>query len=323
MFAVAMMIVSTVIGAGFATGAELVAFFGASGMPPSLVGVMVGVSLFVMLMGIVKICEKRLFSSTGNGGKLVMFSLNFIFLIAMTAGIRALGGGITAALAAGIAVIIVSFGFNSLLWINKWLIGGAIIVLLFVSVWSGGFKYMMDGEIVSVGRGVYMSLFYAGMNCCMLGVILARAQEKYSGKQMLGACALASVIMGLLAALILAAVRGNDATAAVMPVLMISSHVIVVVAIYSEILTSMYASLFSATQLLHRKEKPSMTLIIVIATAAWLLSAFGFTTMVSVVYPIVGVVAVIVISSSLLWIFLRMLWHQILLICLRRQLRRL
>ena len=57
MFAITLLIVSAVVGAGFATGAELMAFFGASALPPIAIAALVGVCLFVVMIALVFLQE--------------------------------------------------------------------------------------------------------------------------------------------------------------------------------------------------------------------------------------------------------------------------
>jgi len=290
MIAVVLMIVSAVVGAGFATGAELIAFFGASPLPPIVVALFVGLFLFAVMAALVYVPMK--FS------RKIFAPVFFIFFVAMTAGIAELAGPVAAAVAVVISILIVWFGFEKMLTANKILMGFALVVLLVLVVSSLGGTMARSNLPPNVLGTAGSALLYAGMNCCLLPAIFAEARRTYSRKDLLLSVFVSAVVISFFVFIIMTAINVNNVGSAVMPILALSNNFVVKLAVFICILTSMFATLFN----LQTKKKRNL---VSIGAFGYALSFLGFTKVISFFYPIVGVVMIGVVIFSLMLAFFR------------------
>jgi uncharacterized membrane protein YkvI len=286
------MIISAVVGAGFATGAELIAFFGATSLPPIVIAFFVGIFLFCVMA--VMVCLPMKLS------KKIFAPIFFIFFVAMTAGIAELVGPIAAAIAVMISILIVWFGFERMLGANKILMGFALVVLSVLVVANLGGTLPVSQAPVNAFGTIGSALLYAGMNCCLLPAIFVEAKRKCSRKDLLLSVIVATVVITFFVFVILTAIRVNNVAGAAMPILALSNSFIVRLAVFICILTSMFATLFN---LQTQKKIP----LLGIGALGYFISFLGFTKVIGIFYPIVGVVMIGVISFSLMLAFFRVL----------------
>jgi len=313
MFAVTLMIISAVVGAGFATGAELIAFFGSSTLPPIVVATLVGVFLFCVMVALVFQTPRPSGTPLVIEGNILWRPVFFVFFVAMTAGVTELAGPVASAIAVVISVLIVLFGFEKMLTANKFLMSFALCVLLIVVVSNfGKATATLTGEWKTLGS----ALLYAGMNCCLLPGIFARV--RITRKELLVSIFVAAVIISFFVLLILTAIRNvSDAT---MPILALSNSFVVKLAVFICILTSMFAALFnlqtkypapepalSAVEVGHPFTLKGSFYLVVVAGVAYGCSFLGFTKVIGIFYPIVGGVMIGVISFSLMRSLIRVL----------------
>lgn len=291
MFAATLMIISAVVGAGFATGAELLAFFGTSTLPPIWIAILVGIFLFCLMSALLYLPVR--FS------KKIFAPIFFIFFVAMTAGITELAGPVTAAIAVITSVLIVWIGFEKMLTANKLLMGFALVVLLVIVVTNLGETLPRSNLAPDILKTAGSALLYAGMNCCLLPGIFAQTKTTLSRKDLF-VCVIVSVItISFFVLLLLTVIRGQNATSAPMPILAIADNIIVRFAVLVCILTSMFAALFN----LRSETKKSAVTLSVIGALGYFLSFLGFTKVIGIFYPIVGIMMIgFVIFSFCLWL---------------------
>ena len=285
------MLISAVVGAGFATGAELVAFFETSALPPVAIALMVGVFLFCVMGALVLLprsLPRKLFTP-----------VFFVFFVAMTAGVTELVGPVAAAVAVTISVLIVLFGFERMLDANKILMCFALAVLMFVVIINFDGSAARPNQSPNLFATAGSALLYAGMNCCLLPAILAQAKLKHSRGSLLASVFIACVIISFFVLLMLTAIRVNNVSGAAMPILALSSSLVVASAVFICILTSMFAALFN----LQSRGKGGIGKLCIIAVAGYALSFLGFTKVIGIFYPIVGAVAIVsIIFSFFVWL---------------------
>jgi len=289
------MIISAVVGAGFATGAELIAFFGASALPPLLIALFVGVLLFGVMMALIYVrvrFSKKLFAP-----------IFFVFFVAMTAGITELAGPVAAAVAVVISILIVLFGFEKMLTANKILMGFALAVLLFLVVSNLGGTMPRSNLPANVFGAMGSALLYAGMNCCILPAIFKEAKKKYSRKELLVSVLVATVVIMFFVLIILTAIKSNNVAGAVMPILALSNSFVVRLAVFICILTSMFATLFNLGGASSKTTRRGVLRLVGIGVLGYAASFLGFTKVIGIFYPIVGVVMIAVIFVSLMLAF--------------------
>lgn len=283
------MIISAVVGAGFATGAELVAFFGSSALPPIAIAAVVATLLIGLMTALLYLPNKL---------KRWLFTpIFFIFFVAMTAGVTELAGPAASAVAVIISVLIVLFGFEKMLAANKVLMGFALVVLFAVVLKNFSGTMAKSNLPTNEWKTMWSALLYAGMNCCLLPGIFAEAKKKFSCKELLFGCFAAAVTIGFFVLLILTAVRVNGVSNATMPILALSGSIIVRIAVLICILTSMFAALFNmvpsksagATTLTSRN---NVLLLCLVGAVGYGLSFLGFTKVIGVFYPITGIMMI-------------------------------
>jgi len=288
------MIISAVVGAGFATGAELVAFFGASALPPIWIAVLVGVFLFLFMAALLYLPMRF--------GKRAFVPVFFIFFTAMTAGVTELAGPITALVAVVTSILVVWIGFERMLAANKLLMGFALAVLLVVVLMNVGGALPQTGNRADTLMTTGKALLYAGMNCCLLPGIFARARQTLSRRDLLICAAVSTVVISFFVMVILTAIHVRGAAGAPMPIFAIADSAVVRFAVLVCILTSMFAALFNLGAEIPRGVLP----LAVVGALGFLFSFLGFTKVIGIFYPIVGMVMIgFIIFSFCCWLRLR------------------
>jgi len=295
MFGLILMIISTIIGAGFATGAELIAFFGNSTLPPVAVALIVGVFLFA-IMSIIAFNIERILPVW------LIKSISFVFLVAMIAGTAELTGYAFAAFAIAACLVVIWVGFEKAVAINKYLMGFALIVLLFVALKNSNGILGRTNEAPNYSATLLMALLYSAMNCFMLFALFKEAGHKRTRSEILIAGGFSAIIVSFFVLVILTAVRTHNVAHLSMPLLGLSSSRFTWFAILICIITSMYFAILGIATNKNKKCTHISAHLIALCTAAWCLSFFGFKKVVSVFYPIVGLVMIIyVLFVSFLW----------------------
>ena len=299
MFAVTLMILSAVVGAGFATGAELIAFFGTSALPPIAIAALVGVFLFCVMAALLFLRE--------NINKKIFAPIFFIFFAAMAAGVTELVGPAVSAVAVVTSVLVVWFGFEHMLTANKVLMEFALAVLLIVVLLNLGTAIPKTNLSSNVWTTAGFALLYAGMNCCVLPAIFAEARKAFSRRELLVCIFAAAVVVSFFVLVILAAISANKTAAgAPMPILALSDNFFVKFAVLVCILTSMFATLFSLRQRDNAKQNISQNTnqntnknsnqnifrLSCIAALGYACSFLGFKSVIGIFYPIVGAVMI-------------------------------
>ena len=279
--AIVLLIISTIIGAGFATGAELVAFFGGSSLSPWVVAIIVGMFLFAIMTVLVFLAPRRQHPIVRHAFTAVYFA---VFAV-MTAGFAQLCGVWATVAALAFCIIVVMFGFDKLLFVNKYIMYFVLAILLTASIANIGpydnSPFVKGGT--SLGAGVLSALLYAGLNCCLLVAVIAKSLEKTSRKRVLVSCAVATVIICVFVALILTAIRAQGVSAD-MPILALSNTPLTMIAVLLCILTSMMICLFNVS----KNTTVRSYWLILLCGFAFALSFFGFKDILGVAYPALG-----------------------------------
>ena len=276
-----LLLISAIIGAGFATGAELVAFFGDTGMPPIVVAVMVAGCLFGISCLLIYFEQKQ-----SKFTRHIFTAIYLASFVVMTAGLRHIAGGLVTALSLGFCVIVVFCGFKWMLFINKYLMFFVLGILLFASITNLTPADVQPNESPRVFRAIGMAILYAGMNGCILQRVLLKLREEHSKKRVLVACGIAFLIIAVLVALVLTAIT-SQGTVGAMPILELSNNYFTRAAVFFCILTSMMILLYNSVQRTSRGYS-SVAFAVVCSLVAFFLSFFGFKNILGWVYPLIG-----------------------------------
>ena len=309
-FAVAMLIVGTVIGAGFASGREIVSFFGLHTSP--FTAVLCGIVIF-LLSAMFLFIGSRLNSKNVSEVNVKLtgrfhfitdaFLLvnNLIVLAGMLAGMDSLGASFFSAsplysIGAGIlCVLVVCKGIKGILNCNKIVVPFIVVPLFFVCM----FTVSMAGADFSPTFGsVFIIIVYICMNMMLASTVLT-TMGKMDRKTILGASAIAAIIMGVLIFVLMAALNSFSDVSADMPVLEMAKKIhpvlygvmvlIVAVSIFTTMLTAMSGLVSWFEGILGNK----LLAAILVLVAGFILSNLGFSHVVGILYPIIGVLGVI------------------------------
>ena len=296
-----LLIISTVIGAGFTTGAELVAFFGDTNAPPVLVAVLYGVFSFA-IFAVLTICARKPTPIT----KGIFTAFYFIFFIVMTAGLITLNGKFTAVIALLFCIAVVMFGYGKMLTINKYLMLFVLGILLIAcvtnlnpSVTPTNADHFLVARDLPVA--IWRAMLYAGLNCCLLEVVIMKMLKTHTRKTVLWAGAGAIFTICVFVVLILTAIKNNAVTAD-MPIIELSNNIITRFAVFFAILTTMMICLYNITNFAFRTPqkpepctaKPRNTgrgqfrTACAVSIVAFFTGLLGFKTILSAVYPFIG-----------------------------------
>ncbi|MCL2756035.1 MAG: hypothetical protein FWE45_03230 [Firmicutes bacterium] len=299
MIALTFLIISSIIGAGFATGAELVSFFGNTGLPPFLIAILVGLFLLLNIL-LIYVLDKRGFKPNA----MIFIPIYFVFFIAMTAGISQIAGVTTAIASLAFAILIIIFGFDKLIWVNKWLMFFVLGIILWVTIPNITATQMTH---INLPRAALAAIIYSGMNSCMLFPIFTKARTKFSTRTIKISIFASVTVIALFIFVIMSSIQGSmDA----MPLLGLSSSFFVVATIFLSIFTSQVISLFNISESTKELKWPFtenektklVTKLIVFSLIAFVISLFGFSTIIAYAYPAVGAfMTVYVITSFVLY----------------------
>jgi uncharacterized membrane protein YkvI len=273
----AFLFVGSIIGAGFATGAEISTFFSSSNSSFWVaVFVALGLSALIIISIYVKLNKK------------IFLPVYFVLFIAMTAGIGEIAGVFGSAVSLILTALIVRLGFEKLSKINFFIIVAIIGVLLF-----NNFEYTKIDFAFQFDASIIWALLYSGLNCCMLGGIISSAKAKYGNKTIIVSAVAASLIIAFFVLLILNAIKINNAEDEVMPLFAINHNFITFFVILLAILTSQMSALWTI------KENCKIN-INLISLLCFFCSLIGFHRLISWFYPLVGAAVLLYLPAS--WI---------------------
>ena len=331
MYALAFLIISAIIGAGFATGAELQSFFGDANLPPAVIAAVVGLFLYLVITVVIELGYRDFMPNN-----YIFVPIYFIFFVALTAGMGQIAGRASAAVALVLCVFIIMFGFGKLVRFNKWIMVFVLVTILVVSL-----PHALDSAATPIGSGGHpwsilgVALIYAGMNSSALFPLIRKTRERFTkGEAHLANLLAVSVIM-LFITMILAAIRG---TQAVMPVVALNPSFFVVAAVFLSIFTSMMITLFNIEQSVFKNRKPQEAgpvearfvnkpiqdtavkrkvslpralRLLAVCALAFGGSLLGFSRIIDIFYPLIGGFMIFYLLWSYLWIRFRFVLKRI------------
>jgi uncharacterized membrane protein YkvI len=290
---IVLLITSSIIGAGFATGAELIAFFGDTAMGPAAICVLY--FLFTAAMTCVfvfcKISENRF-------ARYLFCGLYCVFFVTMTAGIMSLTGAVTTALALATSSLIVLFGFSKMARINKFIMFFVLAILLQAAF--ANFSFSHESGAISA-FGAWRVLIYAGLNCCMFETILPKSVNQLGTRRTLIAGVIAAALVAVMIYLILSAILYSPARDAEMPILFLSNNFITRAAVFLCVFSSQMICLSAVVDALTQKcDRPfgrPLLVCVILSLFAFGFGFQGFRHVIGAAYPIVGLLMVLYASG--------------------------
>ena len=336
---VALMFVGAIMGAGFASGREIWQFFGVFGIRGKIGVLLVGV-LFVLLGTATAYIARKLDTNEmgriiapGNNENIInavswfMAAILFTVLINMTAacgamlnqlfGINPMVGGVL------IAVLVVATVLGEFERISK--VFKYIMPVLFVAVVALSIIIILtcerieaDPELLNpspiAGNWILASCLYISYNIlAMIPIVATSSVNAKSEKAAVLGSGLGGVLLGILAFVIVSAIQKDMlfAQEADMPMLAYSTRVapaagiVYSVLLFAAIYSSATSNFYGFTTKI--KEGPHKSrLVIIAATAAFLLGLVGFKNVVAYMFPIEGylgfvIVAMIAVNFFSIW----------------------
>lgn len=326
---VGLLFIGTVIGAGFASGKEILTFF--AGNAVSLVFSVITAGIFFYMTGLLflslgrRIGEGSLFTITEVLLKKYSFVFNLflafcylILLSAMLAAVDALAREsmgykgkipIFSLSMLILAVTVIDKGIKGLLKINSLLVPAVVTFIFIVCVFS--LTKISSSDSVSwaaQGMGffqsVYSAVLYVAMNMLLSSAILIPAGKDLNSGQIKIASITAAAIIIIILVLVLLACRLNysEIQGMEMPMvilsLKISPHfgIITTIILSFAIFTTLISSLYPLKEYFQDFVKNKKTLYITLSVSAFLLSRIGFTYIITYIYPIQGIIGIAFIA---------------------------
>jgi uncharacterized membrane protein YkvI len=317
-FQVAAVYVGTVVGAGFATGREIVEFFTKYGVF-GLAGILLAGFLFISIGTKMLILSKRIKARSyqdlmiflfGNkiGGFVNVFML--VVLLGLTSIMLSGAGavfkeqldlpiklGVIITVLLTIAVMI--FGVKGLFSVNIIVVPMLILFCTILGVQSFSIEplFMLPEETSASLRWVISAFSYAAFNLTMASAVLVPLASEINDEKVLRR---GGMIGGILLTVILISSHFALSTlsnimqydipmAEVMKTTILSLYFIYIAVIYGEIFTSVIGNLYGLEkQITSFLKIPRMVIICAILCIAAFISKIGYSSLISSLYPIFG-----------------------------------
>lgn len=320
-FAVAMLIIGTIIGAGFASGREIISFFG-SGISV-LIAFLCGGAIFALCalflwLGSVTKAKNVSELNVKLIGRLHVIPDCFLLLNSlivlggMLAGMNSLGNMFIKAsplfsIIGGIlCIFVVHKGIKGLLRCNN-IVVPLIIIMLFlvcgISIFTGGIDVSLGIFKISALPTVAI---YVSMNMMLASTVLTTLGNMKK-KEILLSSAIAAIIMTVLILVLILSLNSYGNLAADMPVLEMAKAInpvlygliaiIIAVSIFTTMLTAMSGLCAWFGNILGR----GLYCPIVVFLAGMIVSYLGFMKVVALLYPLIGLLGLFYIVLGIIY----------------------
>lgn len=309
---ITMLFLGSVIGAGFATGAEIITFFGKINLPNWCIAIVVGLTMFVVigLQILLNYPQKTQSPKTNNTkgwqskiGDVFLILIYFILFTAMTAGIMSITNISVTIISLIISICIVLFGFNQLSRLNTY-----IVITIIALIISLALPHLQTNTTIPhynwqhLPANMLWGFLYAGLNCFIFPDLIKASAQHHQRKTLVWAGALTAFIITCLVGFILTTIKNTNSQTAAIPLLTASPNYVSIIVILLAILTSQYTALFAIIQRLdkivpNKKPRP-FTRIVGICVLTFLCSFLGFNQIINFAYPIIGAITCVFLLFS-------------------------
>jgi len=309
-FNLSMLMIGAAIGAGFASGREMVAFFGNEISP--WVSFICGGGIFCISLMFLYIGSKVKKNSFGevnqellgrfSGFADVFLLINgFIVLSGMLAGMDSLFQPIFPlkikySLISGIiCVLVVTKGMDKMMKGSGFIV--PIIIIALVTVCLFNYEYSSDSGLA---QDIPSAIIYISMNMILCSTVFTTL-HKFTLKQIVGASAITGIVIGVLMFLIILAINKTQTYPYPMPIIEMAKntsmilYVLSVIAVAIGIFTTMMTAMSGLTDFFINYAGSRVYSAIVVLIASLIVSNFGFENVIGYLYPIIGVVGVLYI----------------------------
>ncbi len=314
-FSLAMLIVGTIIGAGFASGKEISTFFGDKISP--IIAPIVGVGIFVLCYLFCTIgrtfkgkdfgeVNQKMFGKAHVMIDIILLLNSLIVLSGMLSGMDSLLDTILpispaySIISGALCAVIVAKGLSGLLKGNSFIV--PFIILFIVLVCGFNISSPIEAPCLTPPDLPYSAL-YICMNIMLASTVLTTVDEK--PKTVFWASAIAAVIMTALMLIIILTLNGSNTSGSDMPLVSIASgtdkalYYVAVGAVATSIFTTMMTAMNGLSSWLAPLTGKKFAVI-----ASLLLGLtvgnFGFANVVAYLYPIIGLFGFIYVIASVI-----------------------
>lgn len=301
-FEITMLFLGSIIGAGFATGAEIVTFFGNWQIPVWLTALIVGVGFFFIITLEIFLFypqrEQTMAKPNQKTSKTLHIGIIMIYLIlytAMTAGITQITNHWICLISLFCSAVFALLDIQKLTRLNT-IIVAAIIVLIISTTLPHlasfiGTKAIKWNHIIPT---IYWAILYAGLNCFMFPELIIANAKQHKRNTLFWAGLITAILVTCLLTMILITIKTTHTETNPMPLLSAVPTPITTVIILLAILTSQYTALFTIIKRTQKifpttKNKPLLQTAC-ICLIAFIASLCGFTHIVQYGYPLIGAV---------------------------------
>ena len=314
------LILGSIIGAGFASGKEIMVFFSGSGKFSFVTILISSIFLFFVIKNLIclgqtvkttniKIINEKLFKRSSKFFNFFILLGLFIFLTAMIAGLNSIGDvifkninfPILTILSMLFSIFIVLNGFESIKKLNLILMPIVIIFIVIVSVLAITSK-SINFEFQTINFAVFLKylmlgLFYISYNIVFASSLIFEKSKEFSKKQIVFNLLFITIIFASIIILVnLAMIKFNyDCD---MPMLYLAFNfgnilgLLFSFILWFSVLTSLISSLYMIVHAVNINKLVSCCLFL---TLAFIFSFFGFSKIVNIIYPLEGIICLIFI----------------------------
>ena len=317
---VSMLIVGTMIGAGFASGKEVVTFFG--DVPNMFIALITGVMVFgcsVLFLFVGRRVKKTDIGEVNGAvfGKLrpladvFMLFNSMTVLGAMLAGTDSLASEFidilpVASIVMGLLCAVIAVkGLSGVIKANAVLVPIMIGFLCVCSVAAIEFPFRAQTGSINM----YSIVLYVSMNMILGGGVLTTV-HKLSPREIILASAIAATVIAALLMCIMGALQSCAAAYADMPILLIAlkngriMYFVAIPVIAASIFTTMLSAFKSVYDYVLGFFKHKIIAAGTVLVGGLFVGAFGFSNVVGTLYPIIGIIGLLYLACNC-WYLIR------------------
>lgn len=322
-FTLSCLILATIIGAGFASGKEIQVFFSKFGVVSFFTIVL---TFFIFLFAIrlllkysstfkpdnIFIVNKQLFGKFSTLFNTFILLCYCIVLSGMYAGIYEVYLTVFSLFLSKILTIITVFivvfilcgGLNRINNFNNLFIPITIILLIISAIFSlKNNNIPINVDLKSnVLNAVFSAVNYVGINILLSSSILILSGKNYTKKQINLAAIISSLVIVFLIFLFNFVLINNNVSSN-LPMQTISSNInflwgiIVLICIWVAVFSSILSVSFTIVSVVNLNIKSNLVSVIIVSVLGYVFSMFGFSKIVEIFYPVIGVLGIILILT--------------------------
>lgn len=321
------LIIGAVIGAGFSSGKEIVVFFSSAGNLSYILILLITIFLYIVLISLIKLGQnikpknikdinKNLFKYTSRFFDIfILFGL-FIFITAMVAGLNSVGSIIFNNIKFPVLTIISIFfsffivlnGYDAIKKVNYFLMPIVILFIILISILglinSNNQTLIFTYNSLDFLKYFALGICYISYNIVFSTSLIVEKSKDFSKKKTIVNSLIISIILGALIFVINSVLLNGKYSNfySDLPLLNIAFEISGTLGylfgfiLWFSILTSLISSLYMLVNSFKINKYLSCSIFL---TISFILSFFGFSQIVNIVYPLQGLIGLIFIFKTI------------------------